>query len=362
MARWRAAAAVASSVSARSASSRSAPRCPARYRRSRSAARKSAATAGPGRQAGRRRAGTGGGFGLVRRSEVHRGPFGIIEDLGDLGGAGGRVDFPSQGGPLRFAGLQLITAGQQCGAAALSARQLPGAGLGDAGGVELAASQLRRAGLGGVAGLRDDGELVGPRGGQLPAGRARGAILAGQCSGLGAGQCAGRGSGLGSRLRSRPGAGLGDGLGDGLPPGPGTPATCAMRAASVVGDGGRSWSRTSPRCGPRRWRGRNAEYLTAELDRVRAGEAAAIYVGGSGRARRAPGTIVAYLTGPEAGPECYRGDPLPAWGDEPVRTGSSERKSFQAVIDAYRELDPWQRRLFRSWFIRRVLSRGKALQ
>ena len=68
---------------------------------------------------------------------MHGGPFGIIEDLGDLGGAAGRVEFPAYGGPLRLAGLQLITAGQQCGAAALPVRQLAGAGLGGAGGVAL---------------------------------------------------------------------------------------------------------------------------------------------------------------------------------------------------------------------------------
>lgn len=70
-----------------------------------------------------------------------------------------------------------------------------------------------------------------------------------------------------------------------------------------------------------------SERLSAEIERARAGEVIAVYVGGSharGRNPRPPGTVVAYLVGPEAGPKCYRNLALPVWGTSrwPPASGS----------------------------------------
>ena len=65
-----------------------------------------------GGQPGGRGGGPGPGLRVARRGQLPSGAFGVIKDLGDLGGPPGRVEFPAYGGPLRLAGLQLIAAGQ----------------------------------------------------------------------------------------------------------------------------------------------------------------------------------------------------------------------------------------------------------
>ena len=127
-------------------------------------------------QPGGGRGSAGPGFSVARRGQLRHGPFGIIKDLGDLGGAPGRVEFPAYGGSLRLAGLQLIAAGQQGGAAALPVRQRAGAVFGRAGGVERVPGHPGRPGSLGVAGLRGRGEVPGPGDGQ-PGRRIPGGLL-----------------------------------------------------------------------------------------------------------------------------------------------------------------------------------------
>lgn len=105
--------------------------------------------------------------------------------------------------------------------------------------------------------------------------------------------------------------------------------------------------------------------LTAEVERVRAGEVIAVFIGGAnaeaGPYRRPRGTVVGYLVGADRGPACYLGYPLPAWGDVPLEERADRRENWEKVRDDYRALGSWERRKFRAWFTKSILSRGKAL-